>query len=1193
MSQEDHSHYPQDIVPSEDTDISGTDSTDGNSASGDNAPPAGQVGSSPPGTTVHIHITDSSFGQFNAQSLVQNIASEISGTGGKGEAAIASALQADLPPDLRLEPADSDDEHISDQVDWGEAPRKNPFYGRGAEIDELADWITADRRQVIAILGIGGIGKSALAVRLAEQIAAEFDYIYWRSLQHGQPFDAMIRGATLFFSGQRQTRLPGDIDGQIARMLRLLRARRCLLVLDNFDTILQAGAGRDAYMPGYEGYGELLRRAGESAHQSCLIVTSREKPKEISVLEGMRSQVRSISLDGLREADGRLILEEKGLSAQGPAMAELVEVYAGNPLALKLVSEPIREIFSGSIASFLAEGEIVFGDIRDLLHQQFQRLSEQEREVLYWLAVAREGNSLHELHEGLLPPRPTGRLLEVLGSLRRRSLVDVVSMTRFSMQPVIMEYVTEQLIDQVCDEVETGELRLFTTHSLISAQGKDYVRESQQRLIMTPVIQRLSARQGNQALVGNLTAILPGLRAHGVRQVSYVAGNVLNMLIQMGADLKGLDCSGLAVRGAYLKGASLPQVNFSFSELTKCAFTETFGGVLGVAVSPDGSTIAVGTASDEIRMWDAATGTALRRFAGHTDWVYSVVFGRGGTLLASASDDQTVRIWDVRTGDLLRTLTGHLRRVRVVAFSPDGAAVASTGDDQTVRIWSVDSGQLLATLNAHERRIWFLAFHPAGTLIATASEDRTIGLWDPASGEGVRTLSGHEDWVRAVCFSPDGRLLASGGDDNTIRLWDVAAGREIRTLRGHDGWVRAVTFAPGGRILASGSEDHTVRTWDVESGDMLRTLEGHTGRVRSVDFSPDGETLVSGSEDQSVRIWEVRSGQLLKTLQGHNRRIISVAFSPDSSVLASGSEDQSVQLWSTHTGEAGMTLHLKNRRLSSVAFSPDGGMLATSCDDHVIRVWNVQDGRLLRELTGHERWVWSVAFSPDGSILASGSDDKTARLWSTATWDLVKILAHENGWAWTVAFSPDGSLLASGSDDQTVRLWDVEAGEILRTLRGHSRWVWSVAFSPDGSLLASGSDDQTVRLWEVQTGRAVGTLSGHAAAVRSVAFCPRTGLLASGSDDQTVRLWDTAAMTPPLVMECDASPVRSVAFSPNGAMLASGSYDGVIRMWDPPTGERVRDLMSARPYQGMNISGVTGLTEDEKSTLLALGAVEN
>lgn len=93
--------------------------------------------------------------------------------------------------------------------------------------------------------------------------------------------------------------------------MQYLRSRRCLLILDNAEIILhreQAGQWRSSY----EGYGQLLRTIGETPHLSCLLLTSREKPREIALMEGAQGLVRSLPLSGLAPADGRAIFRQKG-----------------------------------------------------------------------------------------------------------------------------------------------------------------------------------------------------------------------------------------------------------------------------------------------------------------------------------------------------------------------------------------------------------------------------------------------------------------------------------------------------------------------------------------------------------------------------------------------------------------------------------------------------------------------------------------------------------------------------------------------------------------------------------------------------------------------------------------------------------------------------------------------------------------
>src|SRR5260370_42452333 len=93
----------------------------------------------------------------------------------------------------------------------------------------------------------------------------------------------------------------------------------------------------------------LLQRIGEVKHNSCLLLTSREKPKEMLRIEGKDSHVRSMLLNGLEQEDARIILQEKELQGTDAEWKQLIDLYSGNPLALKLVAESIRAPFGGDI----------------------------------------------------------------------------------------------------------------------------------------------------------------------------------------------------------------------------------------------------------------------------------------------------------------------------------------------------------------------------------------------------------------------------------------------------------------------------------------------------------------------------------------------------------------------------------------------------------------------------------------------------------------------------------------------------------------------------------------------------------------------------------------------------------------------------------------------------------------------------
>lgn len=1082
--------------------------------------------------------------------------------------------------------------------DWGEAIDVSVFYGRTAELTQLEQWVLDDNCRLVAILGMGGIGKTALAVKFAQQMQHQFDFLIWRSLRNAPPIKDTLADLIQFLSNHQETELPNRVGDSIAQLIKYLRSSRCLIVLDNVEAILRSGYQAGYYQEGYEEYGDLFKCVGETLHSSCLILTSREKPKEIASLEGAILPIRSLQLGSLQQQAGSAILKAKGLLAFENDLQLLVDRYAGNPLALKIVATTLQDVFNGSLTEFLSQSSAVFGDIHHLLEQQFNRLSNIEKEVAYWLAINREPISLDELQEDTMSSIPLLRLLETLESLSRRSIIEknlplyqAKSDKYFTLHPVVMEYVTEQLISQVCAEIVTDNIVLLKRHALLKVTAKDYIKETQVRLILKPVIDQLLKIFDNfKTLKNQLDSILVKLQKTSILVSGYTAGNVINLLCQLKINLSGYDFSNLNIWQADLRLVNLQDASFQNANLAKSVFAETFGGIFSLAFSPKGI-LAMGDSNGEVRLYQVADGQQMqliRTLAGHKNWVVSLAFSYDGSILASSSTDCTVKLWNVNTGQCLN-LQGHSNPVWSVAFNPCFGIIASGSDDCSIRLWSVSTGECLKILPG---KSWAksIAFSPDAKMLASGGDDCTIKLWDVSSGL-VKTFQGHDDGIKAIAFSPCGKIVASGSHDRTIKLWNVSTGETLRTLEGHSDRVWSVAFSPDGKLLASGAWDRTVRLWDVSTGQILRIFQGHINWVLVVAFNQEN-TLVSGSYDQTVRFWNVSTGQTLKTLQGYTNQVLSVTFSPDSQMLASGCHDHTVRLWNAREGQALRTFTGHTNWVLAVAFSPQGHTLASASYDQTIRLWSVREGQCLK-MQGHNDAVWSIVFSPCGQMLASGSEDHTVKLWDVSTGQTLRTLQAHSDRVWSVDFSPCGRMLVSGAWDCTLRLWDVSTGQILRTFfTGHNNWIWSVAFSPDGELLASASSIGIIRLWSVKEGKCKTILEEHKNSIKSVTFSPDSRILASSSHDRTIKLWDVTTGECLNTLQGHTSFVWSAAFSPDSQTLASGSEDQTIKLWNVKTGECLKTLKSARPYQGMNITGVTGLTKSTVDSLKSLGAFE-
>lgn len=349
------------------------------------------------------------------------------------------------------------DSHL---VNWAEAIDVSHFYGREAERATLRQWLRNDPCRLVGIFGLGGMGKTALTVKIAQEMNTDFEVIIGKSLWDAPPLAEFLSFLLASFLQQTDVPLPKEEPAQLSLLIEYLQQRRSLIILDHFDALFTPHQKAGSFQPDYANYRALLKQIATLAHHSCALLTSREIPDEMMLLEGLGLPVRSLNLQGLECQASQSLLQDKGLSLTISEAQVLTERYQGNPIALKIMATAIQELFAGNVQAFLRDNISILTSIKQLLEKQLERLTEAEKIVIYWLANQAEPLSFSELQEQLIPPLSPIILLEALDSLQRRSLIDNQNLS-VTLPSMIRAYLQEQvLLSEVSDALNNVETHL-------------------------------------------------------------------------------------------------------------------------------------------------------------------------------------------------------------------------------------------------------------------------------------------------------------------------------------------------------------------------------------------------------------------------------------------------------------------------------------------------------------------------------------------------------------------------------------------------------------------------------------------------------------------------------------------------------------------------------------------------------------
>ncbi len=1073
---------------------------------------------------------------------------------------------------------------IGDSLD--EAPAIAGFVGRKAPLAKLERWLMSPIKghRLLAICGIGGMGKTWLARKLVEAVGGHFQAVVWLPIDPDRsPVDQLSK----LLSALRAAKSPSsttsdsiasnhlasvDVDPQpqstqlIEQIMAQISASRCLVVLDGYERLFvshskdigleqtdrQNGESGKANRQKHDSYLADEKIRGESEHSDGLWLHQ----DTVKMIEAMPSEFeRNLSEEGEElaldlqlpvaygpgfEVYGQLLRAIK--SRPGASSSCVMVTSREKPPEVMVESDAVRLYKLGGLDDAEAEELLSGFNLKDPAARQ----TLIERYCGHPMALRFAANTIKDVFFGSIQDF-LDQAISVfydLESVLRTQIKRLSPIEKEAMYWLAINHrdcTLEDLRSDILSEAHKSQL--------------PYVLKSLERRSLIEV-KRLGRSASDSPLFSLHPIVAEYVLDRFVRKIfsELKRGNlqIFNQHALMKADAED---SLREFQKAKIVRPILARLKRSYHSLHQ-----------------------VDEHLSRLLTQFRADHAARKGYAGGNFINLLVQLSKGELI---RKDFSQMTIWqaylqgvqlrevDFRRCQLDRTIfTETLGDVTTVSLShPDATSFSrpllAAGDTRgVVHLWhthdlSRSSGQKFCEWMAHSgwiRTVVLASYHKM-PLLVTGGDDNWLKLWllptpeQPAIQPEQLWQQSAKERIYAIALNPKGNIIATGGDSK-LTLYDTQTGREL-----YSDEVRLLSgSAPIQPSDISNSETTNVlAVEDIGASDNAADKCGSAAlkkRIQAIAFSPDGRWLAAEGESHAICLRPVKS--LLSNepdctnwpiLSGHTETIHSLVFSPDGQQLISGSEDRRICIWDV----AGQTLKKELYRpgdgIRSVAISDDGQFLASAGDDCQVTLWDLHHYRLLEDiLTGNSR-VSSVSFQrqKDKLLLAAGGDRQMLKLWQI-----------------TDADRGCGELdsLSGSSGKSTGSTPKVEP---LKTYCGYTNGIRAIAFIGENRII-SGGDSRDLSVWDTQSCERKARLSLHHGRIWAIAVDRENNRIASASDDHTVRLWDAATSQCLIALPGHRNWVRTVAFSQHGQFLASSGDDCTIRIWNTASGYCLKTL---------------------------------
>lgn len=1098
------------------------------------------------------------------------------------------------------------------------------FYGRNEQIAKIRRLVISERVKCVILHAVPGCGKSTLASifllgtegdskintdlmnAYSKGVLEHFKHVLWWRLTDAPLLKELIKTIYKIINKKNNKSIAENTVVACQQLLDDLGKNKILIVLDNFETLLDDNGD---WRSGFENYEIFLRSVCESKFDRVsLLITTREFPKIINELNYHSRSSQIIQLEGLdSDSFKNAILCESQLKSATDTWKWISERYRGNPLAARILSTYIAEMYDSNIDNFRRNEPDMVPEFSELLEYHFNRLTPYEKEIAYWLAVNREPVEIEVLKSDLLTFESKTKVTSSLKKLCTRIPIES-SQKYYTLQPVLLDfislricnkmgnmyacgsneinnYLSRLLKDDISKEFKNGEFGLFDRICLVKGSSPEHIRMAQKRTLIFPLLESFNAHSGSKEItLMFLREIVDRYRHLSNGRRSYIGTNIATLIMSSEGKLENEDFSHTTLIQPYFSDTRIINCNFEHAVFVKPRFIEKQGAILELDISPCNKYVAIAGTLGEIRVWNFDTRMLIYSAILHKNWVRTVKFL--AEKIVSAGNDGEIVVTDfLNQSNKEVRINAHIDWINSIIIIGNDT-FASLGEDGFVRIWS-ESLILLGEINVN-RKIFdgyysevkqeLVICTEGGFLYFVALKNFKVSSYFEISSRDLQKITFSEVHNAVIC----------GDDMGEISLFELSSLTVINKFNSESIFTRSLLVK--GHLIYVGSEDGLIKVYDPDNKNTLvQQYKTHEAAVRSIVLLSNEKQIITASEDKSVKVTDLLSASIVDNIIGFSNTIWSANITSNGHLVA-GLENGELVVWKRPFRDHRRTIQTHTGRIFTVSVNSVNELVASAGVDKVVKVTDLNTDSLIATFEGHTDWIIRVCFSHCGNFVFSASEDKTVMCWDIRNLTRKWVSRAHQARVTSIEVVKGCEFIFTGDENGVIAKHNAESGQLVTYYSGNKSKVRAMVLEINSQLLAVATEDGMIKIWNKNNSLMEQEVRISKSQIWGLVLTHSKSKLIAANNEGTLIIVNFNTLEVIKEVKAHNQAIWDLQMDRQRDYVYSSSGDETISIWDSEALIETERLKAPLPYEGTSFCKATGLTIAQKSNLEHLGA---